>query len=70
MPRTPKHPSSQQNSHPNKHPHKFLAPIVIAGITVGFLVSAYRFVFKTQVAAPEKAPQSVDNEPDSTQRPA
>jgi len=26
--------------------NKLLAPIIIAGITVGFLVSAYKFVFK------------------------
>lgn len=29
----------------NKHPNKFIAPIVIAGITIGFLASAYKFVF-------------------------
>ncbi|WP_171406674.1 hypothetical protein [Acinetobacter guerrae] len=28
-----------------KQPNRFIAPIVIAGITVGFLVSAYKFVF-------------------------
>ena len=28
-----------------KEPNKFFAPIVIAGFTVGFLVSAYKFVF-------------------------
>ncbi len=28
-----------------KKPGRFLAPIVIAGITVGFLASAYKFVF-------------------------
>ncbi|WP_171530483.1 hypothetical protein [Acinetobacter defluvii] len=28
-----------------KQPNKFIAPIVIAGITVGFLASAYKFVF-------------------------
>ncbi|WP_171263327.1 hypothetical protein [Acinetobacter sp. ANC 4648] len=25
-------------------PNKFIAPIVIAGITVGFLASAYKFI--------------------------
>ena len=25
-------------------PNRFVAPIIIAGITVGFLVSAYKFV--------------------------
>ena len=28
-----------------KSPNKFFAPIVIAGLTVGFFVSAYKFVF-------------------------
>lgn len=28
-----------------KKPGRFLAPVVIAGITVGFLASAYKFVF-------------------------
>ncbi|MDM1246473.1 hypothetical protein ACFODO_12530 [Acinetobacter sichuanensis] len=28
-----------------KQPNKFIAPIVIAGITIGFLASAYKFVF-------------------------
>ncbi len=28
-----------------KKPNKFIAPIVIAGVTVGFLASAYKFVF-------------------------
>ena len=28
-----------------KPPNKFIAPIVIAGITAGFFISAYKFVF-------------------------
>ena len=28
-----------------KKPNNFIAPFVIAGITVGFLASAYKFVF-------------------------
>ncbi len=28
-----------------KAPNKFLAPVIIAGITVGFLASARRFIF-------------------------
>lgn len=28
-----------------KKPNKFLAPVVIAGVTIGFFVSAYKFVF-------------------------
>lgn len=30
---------------PKKQLNKLIAPIAIAGITVGFLVSAYKFVF-------------------------
>ena len=29
----------------DKKPNKFVAPIIITGITVGFLASAYKFVF-------------------------
>ena len=29
----------------NNAPNKYFAPIIIAGITVGFFVSAYKFVF-------------------------
>lgn len=29
----------------NRKPNNFLAPIVIAGVTIGFLASAYKFVF-------------------------
>ncbi|MCU4414712.1 hypothetical protein KTH71_11835 [Acinetobacter sp. WU_MDCI_Axc73] len=35
-----------------KQPNRFIAPIVIAGITVGFLVSAYKFVFAKNKAKP------------------
>lgn len=35
-------------------PNKFIAPIVIAGITIGFLASAYKFVF----AKPQSEEQS------------
>ena len=35
--------SNKQQS--NKQPNKFLAPIVIAGVTIGFLASAYKFIF-------------------------
>lgn len=30
---------------PTRKPNRFLAPVIIAGITVGFLVSAYKFIF-------------------------
>jgi len=41
-----------------KKPVNFIAPIVIAGITVGFLASAYKFVF----VKPKKQP-SKDSKP-------
>ena len=45
-----------------KQPNRFIAPIVIAGITVGFLVSAYKFVFtKNKVTQTEKT--GVDETP-------
>ena len=37
-------------------PNKFFAPIVIAGITLGFFVAAYKFVF----AQAEKPPTQTD----------
>ena len=38
-----------------KQPNKFLAPIVIAGVTIGFLASAYKFV----LAKPEPVKKEV-----------
>ena len=32
-------------------PNKVLAPVVIAGITAGFLGAAYRFIFKSSTRA-------------------
>lgn len=29
----------------SRKPNKWLAPVIMAGITVGFLVSAYKFIF-------------------------
>ncbi|WP_171255424.1 hypothetical protein [Acinetobacter sp. SFB] len=45
-----------------KEPNKFIAPIVIAGITAGFFISAYRFVFAKVKQADEqgKGDYSVD----------
>ena len=42
----------------NRKPNKFLAPIVIAGVTIGFLASAYKFVF----AKPEQLKSEHINE--------
>lgn len=49
-----------------KKPNKFIAPLVIAGITVGFLASAYKFVFtgnKKQTET-ETEQQSAENSTD------
>ena len=41
-----------------KQPNKFIAPIVIAGITVGFFISAYKFVF----AQPKQITDHIEHE--------
>ena len=41
-----------------KQPNKFIAPIVIAGITAGFLISAYKFVF----AQPKQTTDQIEHE--------
>ena len=41
-----------------KEPNKFIAPIVIAGITVGFFISAYKFVF----AQPKQITDQIEHE--------
>lgn len=41
-----------------KQPNKFIAPIVIAGITVGFFISAYKFVF----AQPKQITDQIEHE--------
>ena len=49
-----------------KKPNRVVAPIIIAGITVGFLVSAYKFVVaktnSSKVKSTEKTESSVKNE--------
>lgn len=37
-----------------KRPNRVFAPIIIAGITVGFLASAYKFVVAKSVSVKEK----------------
>ena len=37
-----------------KRPNRVFAPIIIAGITVGFLASAYKFVVSKSNSAKEK----------------
>ena len=47
----------------SKAPNKFFAPVVIAGITIGFFVSAYKFIFaKTPTPNPELPNQSTEKE--------
>ena len=48
----------------DKKPNKVVAPIIIAGITVGFLASAYKFVFAnkdTSRADTQEKPDSTDS---------
>jgi len=40
-----------------KRPNNLIAPIVIAGITAGFFISAYRFVFAKLKTEPEEKSQ-------------
>lgn len=52
----------------NKHRKKIIAPIVITGITVGFLVSAYRFIFnssKHSVLDPDQSKATAANTPNT-----
>ncbi|WP_180117017.1 hypothetical protein [Acinetobacter sp. YH12096] len=48
-----------------KAPNKFLAPVIIAGITVGFLASARRFIFakpkRTNLEQAEQSPPKSEN---------
>lgn len=45
-----------------KKPGRFLAPIVIAGITVGFLASAYKFVFSKSESSKQTTAQPQDSQ--------
>ncbi len=45
-----------------KKPGRFLAPIVIAGITVGFLASAYKFVFSKSENSKQTTSRSQDSQ--------
>ncbi|WP_336012116.1 hypothetical protein [Acinetobacter calcoaceticus] len=51
-----------------KKPGRFLAPIVIAGITVGFLASAYKFVFSKSESSKQATskPQDAQNASNSS----
>jgi len=47
-------------------PNKFIAPIVIAGITAGFFISAYKFVF----AKSKQADAQMDHADSTDQAPS
>ena len=49
-----------------KQPNKFIAPIVIAGITVGFFISAYKFVF----AQPKQTTDQIEHDDAVNKSPA
>lgn len=48
-----------------KKPGRFLAPVVIAGITVGFLASAYKFVFSKSESSKQTTSHKHDSEKSS-----
>ncbi|BCZ13231.1 hypothetical protein ACT4VK_11405 [Acinetobacter baumannii] len=48
-----------------KKPGRFLAPVVIAGITVGFLASAYKFVFSKSESSEQTTSHKHDSEKSS-----
>ncbi|MDC5247847.1 hypothetical protein OHW55_14190 [Acinetobacter baumannii] len=48
-----------------KKPGRFLAPVVIAGITVGFLASAYKFVFSKSESLDDFSKQTTSHKHDS-----
>ena len=50
-------------------PNKFFAPIVIVGITIGFFVTAYKFVF-AKPAATAKLTENVEKNYLKEDRPA
>ncbi|MDM1342745.1 hypothetical protein HXZ95_00520 [Acinetobacter pseudolwoffii] len=54
-----------------KKPNKILTPLVIAGITIGFLGAAYKFIFvdskRTEKAQP-KTPDAEGHENDTTKK--
>lgn len=53
--------NATENKKTAKTPNKFLAPVVIAGVTIGFLASAYKFVFaKPEPVKTVQATQHID----------
>ncbi|QNX86911.1 hypothetical protein [Acinetobacter seifertii] len=50
-----------------KKPGRFLAPVVIAGITVGFLASAYKFVFSKSDSSKQATMHTRDAEKSSSE---
>ena len=50
-------------------PNKFFAPIVIAGITIGFFVAAYKFVF-AKPATTDKSTENIEKSSLKEDRPS
>lgn len=46
-----------------KKPNNFFAPLVIAGITVGFLASAYKYIFRQQPNEDRSSLSAFDSDP-------
>lgn len=46
----------------SKKPNKIFAPVVIAGVTIGFLASAYKFVFAKPNPVKSEQPKPQDRE--------
>ncbi len=63
--------SPKEKSMNRKKPNKILTPLVIAGITIGFLGAAYKFIFvdskRTEKAHP-KTPDAEGHENDTTKK--
>jgi len=45
-----------------RKPNKILAPLVIAGITIGFFTAAYRFIFTESKESEQKKPSIQETE--------
>ena len=48
-----------------KRPNRVFAPVIIAGITVGFLASAYKFVVAKSSPSKDKSMQKTEKMPSS-----
>lgn len=58
-----------------QQPNKIFAPLVIAGVTIGFLASAYKFIFadatsKKSLANQQDHAEEIQDKQDSVSHPA